>query len=140
MNVKKTLLAVSILASSILIIPSASLAEQDKPGVLSPESQKYFNEIVAANKKSWLEQPHKHAASGHLITTICVEVDAEGTVKRSVYESSGDKSYDEIALNICKGTALPKPPDTWNPGTKVGVIFSSRVKTQNTPNKYRDTN
>ncbi|MCW5821190.1 MAG: TonB C-terminal domain-containing protein [Cyanobacteria bacterium TGS_CYA1] len=140
MKFKKTLLAVTILTSSLFLIPEASFAEQDKPGVLSPASQKYFKDVVAANKKAWLERPHKHASSGHLVTTVGVQVDAAGNPKCSVYESSGDKEYDNFALQVCKETKLGVPPETWNLDTTIGVVFSSRVKTQATQEKYRDTN
>lgn len=140
MNFKKTLLASSVILFNLGVFPGAVFAEQDKPGVLSPQSQKFFNDVVGANKKAWLSRPHKNAALGHLVTTVCVQVDASGEKKCSVYESSGDKEFDQYALNFCNETPVGKPPDTWNPKTRIGVVFSSRVKTENTPNKYRDTN
>lgn len=140
MNFKKTLLATSLLIFNLCIFPSVAHAEQDMPGVLSTKSQNFFNDVVGANKKAWLNRPHKHAALGHLVTTVCVEVDASGEKKCSVYESSGDKPFDEFALNVCKETPVGKPPETWNPKTKIGVVFSSRVKTENMRNKFRDTN
>lgn len=140
MNIKETLLAVTILASSLLLFPSASFAEQDKPGVLSPASQKYFKDVIALNKKAWLVRPHKYASKGHLITTVCVQVDATGAATCFVYEKSGDKEFDDFALQVCNETKLSVPPDTWNPGTRIGVIFSSRVKNAATQEKYRDTN
>lgn len=140
MNFKKTLIAASIFCLSTSLFPSVVFAEQDKPGVLSPPSQKYFKDVVAANKKAWLEQPHKHAPAGHLVTTVCVEVSKEGEKKCSVFESSGDKEFDKLALRVCHDTSLEKPPETWNPATRIGVVFSSRVMTESTQKKYRDTN
>ncbi len=140
MNFKKTLLATSVLVLHFCVFPSVARAEQDMPGVLSHQSQNFFNDVVGANKKAWLSRPHKHAALGHLVTTVCVQVDASGEKKCSVYESSGDKEFDDYALNVCKETPVGKPPDTWNPKTQIGVVFSSRVKTENTRNKFRDTN
>ncbi len=140
MNFKKLLLATSVLVLNLCVFPSAVHAEQDMPGVLSPKSQNFFNDVVGANKKAWLGRPHKHAALGHLVTTVCVQVDANGDKKCSIYESAGDKEFDEFALSVCKETSIGKPPETWNPNTKIGVVFSSRVKTENAPNKYRDTN
>lgn len=140
MKFKKTLLAVTILASSLFLTPSASFAEQDKPGVLSPASQKYFKDVIALNKKAWLSRPHKHESLGHFITTVCVQVDATGAATCSVYEKSGDKEFDQFALQVCKETKLSKPPESWNPDTKIGVVFSSRVRNETTQEKYRDTN
>ncbi len=141
MKIKNLIVVASFLAFSFGgVFPNMSYAEQDRPGVLSPQSQKYFNNVVEANKKAWLDHPHKHASLGHLVTTVSVEIDADGTEKCYVYESSGDKEFDALALQVCNKTPVGKPPDTWNPKTQIGVVFSSRVKTQQTPNKYRDTN
>ncbi|MDX2105073.1 MAG: TonB C-terminal domain-containing protein [Candidatus Melainabacteria bacterium] len=140
MKFKKTLLAVTILASSVLLIPPASFAEQDKPGVLSPASQKYFKNVIDVNKKAWLSRPHKHASSGHLVTTVCVQVDRTGAATCSIFEKSGDNQFDQFALQVCKETSLPAPPESWNPDTRIGVVFSSRVKNAATQEKYRDTN
>lgn len=140
MNFKKTLIAAAILCLNASLFPPDAFAEQDKPGVLSPPSQKYFKDVIAANKKAWLERPHKHAPSGHLVTTVCVEVNMEAAKTCSVFESSGDKEFDQYALQVCKDTPLEKPPETWNPSTRIGVVFSSRVMNQSTQKKYRDTN
>lgn len=75
-----------------------------------------------------------------MVTTVGLQVDNLGNAKYFIFESSGDKKFDEFALQVCKETKIPKPPETWNPDTRMGVIFSSRVRAQHTKEKYRDTN
>ncbi len=131
--------ALLVIASSFnSVLADPAKVERDLPGVLSAASQDYFKEVIAANKEAWVSRPGQKVKGLHMVTTVCVTVDENGVGTYYIHESSGDENFDQIALDVCKSTKLNKPPETWNPRTKIGVVFSSRVENQNIPKKFRD--
>lgn len=112
--------------------------DRDLPGVLSLPSQNYFKEVIDSNRAAWLARPDQSAKGLHLVTTVCVTVDENGVGSYSLHKSSGDSKYDQDALDVCQKVKLNKPPYTWNPKTKVGVVFTSRMMNKQTPEKIRD--
>ncbi len=140
-NSKKIILVFALSFLSWICSPSMSGAlERDIVGVLSPPSQKYFNEVILANKQAWVARPDQKVMGVHLITTVAITVDENGVAAYKIHESSGNAKYDEEALSVCKNTKLAKPPETWNPKTRVGIVFSSRMVSKSLPEKIRDAN
>lgn len=110
--------------------PASNSSSQQRDvigGTLAPASQVFFNTVVKKMSESWALRPEGKKWNYSLTSSIVVTVDNDGKRDFSIYRSSRNAEYDNLVMEFCKRTPLPKPPATWNPEQRIAVFYNYKV-------------